>query len=146
MPCRTVLVIPCYNEAARLRPERFRAFLSAHPEVSLLFVDDGSTDGTAEALGGFEVLRLARNRGKGEAVRQGVLHCLSSGRAPDYIGFLDADLAVAAQHLRGPAGRRRAHLPGEDGQRGRPGAGLPEALLRPTRVARGRRGLLAAGD
>ena len=94
MPCRTVLVIPCYNEAARLRPERFRAFLSAHPEVSLLFVDDGSTDGTAEALGGFEVLRLARNRGKGEAVRQGVLHCLASGRAPDYIGFLDADLAV----------------------------------------------------
>lgn len=94
MPCRTVLVIPCYNEAARLRPERFRAFLSAHPEVSLLFVDDGSTDGTAEALEGFEVLRLARNRGKGEAVRQGVLHCLSSGRAPDYIGFLDADLAV----------------------------------------------------
>lgn len=33
MPCRTVLVIPCYNEAARLRPERFRAFLSAHTEV-----------------------------------------------------------------------------------------------------------------
>lgn len=94
MPCRTVLVIPCYNEATRLRPERFRAFLSALPEMSLLFVDDGSTDGTAEALGGFEVLRLARNRGKGEAVRQGVLHCLSSGRAPDYIGFLDADLAV----------------------------------------------------
>lgn len=73
---RCAIVIPCHNEAQRLRVDTFRRFLAAHPEVRLLFVDDGSSDGTARVLKGFKVLRLRQNRGKAEAVRAGVLHLL----------------------------------------------------------------------
>lgn len=91
---RYTLVIPCHNEARRLRLRAFRAFLASRPGASLLFVDDGSDDGTAEQLEAFDVLRLERNLGKAEAVRAGVLHCLANASPPDYIGFWDADLAT----------------------------------------------------
>lgn len=91
---RYTVVIPCHNEARRLRLRAFRAFLASRPKASLLFVDDGSDDGTADLLRGFDLLRLGRNRGKAEAVRAGVLHCLARPDPPAYIGFLDADLAT----------------------------------------------------
>ena len=51
------IVVPCYNEAARLRVADFVAF-ARDPETRarLLFVNDGSTDGT------LEVLRKARRK------------------------------------------------------------------------------------
>src|SRR5512133_574565 len=93
-----VLVVPCYNEARRLPGERFLEFARAH--VRLLFVDDGSRDETAAvhaelvkaAPGAIAALRLERNQGKAEAVRQGVLAALAS--SPRLVGFWDADLAT----------------------------------------------------
>lgn len=93
------IVIPCHNEAARLRLSAFRSFQAVHPEASLLFVDDGSTDDTVEKLYGFDVLRLSRNYGKAEAVRAGVLYTLAQKTPPDYIAFLDADLATPLQEI-----------------------------------------------
>lgn len=97
----SAIVIPCYNEAARLRPDAL-AGLAAAPGVRLLLVDDGSRDGTPEALAAFardranvEVLALARNQGKAEAVRQGLLRVLRA--EPDIVGFLDADLATPVE-------------------------------------------------
>jgi dolichyl-phosphate beta-glucosyltransferase len=95
-----VLVVPCYNEAGRLRGEAFLECVRTHPGVGLLFVDDGSTDGTAalhaslvaaapDAIG---ALRLDRNAGKAEAVRRGILEALALG--PSFVGFWDADLAT----------------------------------------------------
>jgi glycosyltransferase involved in cell wall biosynthesis len=97
---RVILVVPCFNEAARLQPAAFERALAATSALHLLFVDDGSVDGTAEVLAAVaarmpsraEVLRLSANRGKAEAVRQGVL--LAFRRQPGYIGFWDADLAT----------------------------------------------------
>jgi len=94
------LVVPCYREAKRLRAADFLAFLSARPHAHLLFVDDGSDDGTAEALaalceraeGRARVLRLGANRGKAEAVRQGLLEVQRAGA--EYLGWWDADLAA----------------------------------------------------
>ncbi len=94
------LVIPCYNEVARIDLDRFGAFRSSHPSVRLLFVDDGSTDGTAERLEQFvapfgpdaQVLRQGVNRGKGEAVRSGLQRARADGAA--IVGFLDADLST----------------------------------------------------
>ena len=94
------IVVPCYNEAARLEVASFRNFSAAHPDYRLLFVNDGSTDATMEVLrrlavgsaGRIELLDLPRNGGKAEAVRQGMLHAFKTG--VPYVGFLDADLAT----------------------------------------------------
>lgn len=100
IPPELVLVVPCYNEAARLDPGAFLAFASSHPGVRFLMVDDGSTDGTFEILerlreaapASVTVLRLQPNRGKGEAVRAGIRVGLAEG-AP-LVGYFDADLAT----------------------------------------------------
>jgi glycosyltransferase involved in cell wall biosynthesis len=95
LPETVCLVVPCYNERERLDPARFAAFC---PPLQLLFVDDGSTDGTGDFLEralppGARLLRLAANRGKAEAVRAGML-AACAGDAPAWIGFWDADLAT----------------------------------------------------
>ncbi len=98
---RTSLIVPCYNEGARLDIEQFRSFLSSDPLVRLVFVDDGSRDRTRDVLNrlrlGYEdratVLALANNRGKAEAVRAGIVHALENFH-PEVIGFWDADLAT----------------------------------------------------
>jgi glycosyltransferase involved in cell wall biosynthesis len=73
-----VAVIPCFNEATALGGliEQVRCYL---PRV--IVVDDGSTDGTARlaAAAGAEVLRHARNRGKGAALTTGWRYALQCG-------------------------------------------------------------------
>ena len=101
----TTIVVPCYNEAARLDPVRFMR-LAADAGVDLLFVDDGSTDDTACVLGELamlypetvEVIGLDRNVGKGEAVRAGLAHALARGA--DLVGYYDADMATPPDELR----------------------------------------------
>jgi glycosyltransferase involved in cell wall biosynthesis len=95
-----VLVVPCFNEEARLDGRAFLDFAASRPAARLLFVDDGSTDRTpgmldglkAEAPGVVGVIHLPANRGKAAAVREGILDGLR--RAPDLIGFWDADLST----------------------------------------------------
>jgi glycosyltransferase involved in cell wall biosynthesis len=102
-----VLVVPCYNEEQRLPVDAFRAFSVDGARVELLFVNDGSTDGTLRLLEAlvredpsrFSLLNLSRNSGKAEAVRQGVLVALD--RRPDYVGFWDADLATPLSEVKG---------------------------------------------
>jgi glycosyltransferase involved in cell wall biosynthesis len=106
----TVIVIPCYNEARRLRVADFVAYAAACPDISFLFVDDGSRDATWEVLESLRnqagpsvhLLRKIPNGGKAEAVRDGMNHALDH-LAPEIVGFWDADLATpldAIQDLR----------------------------------------------
>jgi dolichyl-phosphate beta-glucosyltransferase len=97
------VVVPCFNESARLRPAALEP-LACEPRVRLLFVDDGSTDGTSALLEDLarrwdsaSVVTLPTNLGKGEAVRLGLLHGLATGA--EIVGYLDADLATPAPEL-----------------------------------------------
>jgi glycosyltransferase involved in cell wall biosynthesis len=97
----TVIVIPCYNEARRLRVAEFVAYAAEFPDTTLLFVDDGSRDNTWEVLENLRkaagpsvhLLRKMPNGGKAEAVRAGMNHALDQ-LAPEIVGFWDADLAT----------------------------------------------------
>jgi dolichyl-phosphate beta-glucosyltransferase len=95
---RVTVVVPAKDEAARIgetvrRLETELADLA--PEV--LVVDDGSDDGTAAAASaaGARVIGDRINRGKGAAVRTGML--AARGRT---VAFLDADLAYPPSQVR----------------------------------------------
>ncbi|MFE6127280.1 dolichyl-phosphate beta-glucosyltransferase [Streptomyces sp. NPDC056437] len=101
------VVVPAYNEEGRLRPtlEAICTHLRAEPgrwgEWELIVVDDGSTDSTAkiarEAAADeprIHVIASEDNRGKGNALRQGVL--ASYGRR---VLVTDADLATPIEEL-----------------------------------------------
>lgn len=105
------LVVPTYNEAHRWRAAYWEDLLLLD-HIQWIFVDDGSTDSSYERLmdlsqtSKYQVLRLASNRGKGEAVRAGMNHFLHSqnvgvdtGSSPAFsgeslLGFLDADGSI----------------------------------------------------
>ena len=98
---RTMMVVPCFNEAQRLPAVEFLEFVQDHPDVDFLFVNDGSRDGTLDLLLNLagqqpqrlHVLNLPLNGGKAEAVRQGICTAITEHQA-DFVGFLDADLAT----------------------------------------------------
>lgn len=97
------VVVPCYNEAARLDCAAILA-LASEAAVRVLLVDDGSVDGTAEMLrelasasDSIEVVVLATNLGKAEAVRQGMVRALAGDAA--LVAYYDADLATPPSEL-----------------------------------------------
>ena len=102
---RVTVVIPCFNEAERLDRGALEGFLGARPDVAFLLVNDGSTDRTLEVLTALEdawvprvrVLDLGRNRGKGEAVRAGMLEALATSTT--YAAYWDADLATPLEAI-----------------------------------------------
>ena len=84
------IIIPAYNEAARLlhRIPAIQTHL-AGKSFEIIVVNDGSQDGTAaavQAFPGVRLLELQPNRGKGGAVKAGML--AARGR---YVLFTDAD-------------------------------------------------------
>jgi putative flippase GtrA len=99
---RLSVVIPAYREATTVGDavRRVRAALEqVDGGVEVVVVDDGSEDGTAaaaEAAGADVVIVHETNRGKGAAVRSGVL--ASRGRV---VAFTDADLSYAPEQLPG---------------------------------------------
>ena len=94
-----IIVIPCYNEYKRLNEKKYKSFLDQYDQAKIVFSDDGSTDNTYDILSRIRssypkkvfINQLSKNRGKAEAVRQGVLHCLNNELTFDKIAYLDAD-------------------------------------------------------
>jgi glycosyltransferase involved in cell wall biosynthesis len=101
---RLALVVPCFDEAQRLDLGAFERARVPGYELELVFVDDGSRDATRPILEAFRarrpnvrVVAQPANRGKAEAVRAGIVDAL--GRAPDAVGYWDADLAAPLAEL-----------------------------------------------
>lgn len=94
----TRIVVPCFNEVERLSADAF-AELARHVD-QVVFVDDGSTDGTRAVIermidvhgDQIALITLPRNVGKAEAVRIGLLESIERGST--LVGYLDADLAT----------------------------------------------------
>jgi glycosyltransferase involved in cell wall biosynthesis len=101
------LVIPCFNEEAKIENDISKAweYFSAQDfSTEIIVSDDGSKDGTVKKAGAYaeklmaekksdkvsvRVLDNAENRGKGHAVKKGVLQAVGS-----VIFFADAGLCV----------------------------------------------------
>lgn len=93
------VVIPAYNEQERLGATlaRITSWLAERGGAwEVIVVDDGSRDRTREvaAEAGVRVIALPQNRGKGAAVRAGML--AANG---ERILFSDADLATPVEEL-----------------------------------------------
>lgn len=99
------VIVPAYNEAQRLPktlPHLWRALHRRFSSFEIIVVDDGSRDTTAEIVSDFgnvhsevRLLRSDRNRGKGNAVRMGILEAV--GR---HVLFSDADLSTPLKEVR----------------------------------------------
>ncbi len=98
---RFSVILPAYNESGRIGDSVEQVIdvvgsKVGSDDLQVVVVDDGSSDDTvaeAEAAGAV-VVRQPRNRGKGAAVRAGVL--AASGQT---IAFTDADLAYPPELL-----------------------------------------------
>lgn len=99
------VVVPCYNEAQRLRPAAFLEALDKDSTLGFVMVDDGSRDDTLSVLEKLRshapervaVVALAQNVGKAEAVRRGVLRAFELGA--EISGYWDADLATPLSYI-----------------------------------------------
>lgn len=98
MPPHYSIVIPAYNEGARIAAtlERIGAFLAERKwDAEIIVVNDGSCDNTvqiarifAEKLPNLRVVENPGNRGKGYSVRHGMLQAVG-----EVLLFTDADLS-----------------------------------------------------
>lgn len=99
MPPTYSIVIPAYNESARLAASLEQVLAYVHSQawdVEVIVVNDGSRDNTANIIREFaakdpivKLLENPGNRGKGYSVRNGMLH--AQGRI---LLFSDADLSA----------------------------------------------------
>lgn len=85
------VIVPVHNEEEALpafHGALRRALSEERLEARVLYVNDGSTDGTGRALSdlGAEVITLDRNLGYGGAIKTGILHAET-----EYLAIIDAD-------------------------------------------------------
>jgi glycosyltransferase involved in cell wall biosynthesis len=98
MPLSYSIILPAFNESARIGPslEKALAFVrEQHWSVEIVVVNDGSSDDTADIVKGFmahapeiRLLENPGNHGKGYSVRNGMLNARG-----DVLLFSDADFS-----------------------------------------------------
>ncbi len=88
------IIVPVYNEELRIKPFLRELKHVLKPDWEVIFVNDGSFDGTLEILEKFNIINKSiisykKNKGKGFAVKTGAM--AAKGK---YIIFIDADGSI----------------------------------------------------
>ncbi len=95
------VIMPCFNAGRMLEPALWSVFAQSYPNIELIFVDNNSTDGSAERARSFAT-------GKPRPFRlvhcpdQGANHARNTGYGlarGDYIQWLDADDALGIEKI-----------------------------------------------
>lgn len=104
---KVAVIVPARDEAENVRPSLLSLLAQDYPgEISIILVDDNSTDGTgdiAASLAGEQIIVLRGAplpqgwSGKLWAVHQGLAH--SRAQAADYLLLTDADIVHAPDHV-----------------------------------------------
>src|SRR5437660_4012968 len=106
MPPKLSIIVPAFNEAGRLGRslEKIVSYLQERQETSeLIVVDDGSIDETPDVARKYlkdsptlttRLVRYEENRGKGHAVRLGLLEAQANIAL-----FTDADLSTPIEEV-----------------------------------------------
>lgn len=97
------IIVPMYNERKRIEDtmNKLADYLILHPEDEVIFVDDGSKDGTVSTVfknrqdpKRMRMVCLMPNQGKWAAIRAGFLKAKK-----DYVAILDADLSIGPDQV-----------------------------------------------
>jgi dolichyl-phosphate beta-glucosyltransferase len=104
---KTLIIVPCFNEGNRLDLSQFKEYVNE--DVIFFFVDDGSSDNTADILLSFIKLRpqhlflsLKKNKGKGNAIWESVDYLRMNKLISkfEWIGYFDSDLSTPLWEIR----------------------------------------------
>lgn len=99
------VVAPCFNEGENIRKniKKINAYLAGKfDRYEIIVVNDGSRDNTGEELEKLreemelKIINSAENRGKGSAVRDGIL---ASSDENEVVMFLDSDIGIPIEEL-----------------------------------------------
>ncbi|ERM81644.1 hypothetical protein P872_19685 [Rhodonellum psychrophilum GCM71 = DSM 17998] len=97
---RITIIIPVYNEEGNIeniKSEIDRYILSSQCAVSVVFVNDGSLDGSLGLIkkicaqeGGYEYISLTKNSGLSAAIKVGIDYVQT-----EWVGYMDGDLQTS---------------------------------------------------
>jgi cellulose synthase/poly-beta-1,6-N-acetylglucosamine synthase-like glycosyltransferase len=97
------MVVPCFNEEKRIKLNYWND-LTDIPNVSWIFVNDGSTDCTKNVLykiTNATIIDINKNVGKAESIRKGITEtCKKNSGESFWVGYLDADSAFEIEDIR----------------------------------------------
>lgn len=96
-----LLILPVFNEASR-ESDYFWQELVSNSHIDFVFIDDCSTDNSLDLLERYRnlpnvgLIKLRKNSGKAEAIRQAFLSESKENSNHKYVGYLDSDGAFPA--------------------------------------------------
>jgi glycosyltransferase involved in cell wall biosynthesis len=95
---KTTIIIPSFNALPFLKETLESAFNQTYPNIEVIVIDDGSTDGSFEYLQGLDKPNfiVKKNKGKGACAARNYGFELSTG---DYIMYLDADDIISPNKI-----------------------------------------------